>query len=53
MAFSFMTQFNRVSMAVAGNRRIMGQYGLSPVQMGQVYWHVPAHRIRRTAPVGG
>jgi MFS family permease len=37
MAFSFMTQFNRVSMAVAGDRRIMGQYGLSPVQMGQVY----------------
>ena len=37
MAFSFVNQFNRVSMSVAGDLRIMDQYGLSTVAMGGVY----------------
>jgi MFS family permease len=37
MAYSFLTWFNRSSMAVAGTERIMEQYGISEVQMGVVY----------------
>lgn len=37
MAYSFMSWFNRVSMSVAGTERIMGQYGLTPTEMGVVY----------------
>jgi sugar phosphate permease len=37
MAFSFMNHFNRVSMALAGDERIMHQYGISPPRMGVVY----------------
>jgi MFS transporter, ACS family, D-galactonate transporter len=37
MAYSFMSWFNRVSMSVAGTERIMGQYGISPTEMGVVY----------------
>src|SRR5690349_1025843 len=37
MTMTFANQFNRVAMAVAGDRRIMAEAGLTPVQMGQVY----------------
>jgi sugar phosphate permease len=37
MAYSFMTWFNRVSMSVAGNARIMQEYDISPTEMGLVY----------------
>jgi sugar phosphate permease len=36
-AFSFLTWFNRASMASAGNERIMKEYGISPDEMGVVY----------------
>jgi MFS family permease len=37
MAFSFMQHFNRTSMAIAGDLRIMDQFCLTPTQMGLVY----------------
>jgi sugar phosphate permease len=37
MAFSFMSWFNRASMAAAGDERIMPQYGISKEAMGTVY----------------
>jgi ACS family glucarate transporter-like MFS transporter len=37
VAFSFMTWFNRVSMAVAYDERIKDQYSISEVAMGWVY----------------
>jgi MFS family permease len=37
MAFAFISHINRVSMATAGDTRIMKQYGISPTRMGMVY----------------
>jgi MFS family permease len=37
MAFAFISHFNRVSIATAGDTRIMEQYGISPTRMGMVY----------------
>ncbi|HEV3136621.1 MAG TPA: MFS transporter, partial [Pirellulales bacterium] len=37
MAICFLAHFNRVSMAVAGDMRIMTQYDISPTRMGIVY----------------
>jgi MFS family permease len=37
MAFSFMNHFNRMSMAVAGDERIMNDFHISPTRMGFVY----------------
>ena len=37
MALCFISHFNRISMAVAGTERIIGQYGIEPEQMGRVY----------------
>lgn len=37
MALCFISHTNRISMAVAGDERIMKQYGLAPEQMGLVY----------------
>lgn len=37
MAYSAMNHFNRVSMTVAGDERIMRDYGISPTAMGYVY----------------
>src|SRR5260370_26054671 len=37
MALCFLSHFNRVSMSVAGNDRIMEQYSISPTKMGAVY----------------
>lgn len=37
MAFSFMTHFNRVSMPVAADMRIMDEFSILPTAMGQVY----------------
>src|SRR5258708_36804420 len=37
MALCFLSHFNRVSMSVAGNDRIMEQYSISPTKMGTVY----------------
>ena len=37
MATVFVSHFNRVSMATAGDTRIMTQYGISPTRMGMVY----------------
>src|SRR5437870_8973985 len=37
MALCFISHLNRVSMSVAGNSRIMAQYGISPTKMGMVY----------------
>ena len=37
MAFAFISHFNRVSIATAGDTRIMKQYGISPTRMGWVY----------------
>jgi MFS family permease len=37
MAICFLAHFNRVSMAVAGDMRIMIQYDMSPTRMGMVY----------------
>jgi MFS transporter, ACS family, D-galactonate transporter len=37
MMFSFMNHFNRSSMALAGDERIMKLYNISPTRMGWVY----------------
>src|SRR5262245_22933162 len=37
MAYAAMCHFNRISMSVAGNERIMEDYGISPTAMGAVY----------------
>ncbi len=37
MAISFVSYVNRVSMATAGDTRIMAQYEISPTRMGAVY----------------
>jgi len=37
MAISFVSYVNRVSMATAGDTRIMAQYEISPTRMGSVY----------------
>jgi sugar phosphate permease len=37
MAFAFISHFNRVSIATAGDTRIMKQYGISPFRMGIIY----------------
>ena len=37
MAVCFLAHFNRVSMAVAGDLRIMREYDIKPTQMGWVY----------------
>ena len=37
MATVFVSHFNRVSMATAGDTRIMTEYGISPTRMGMVY----------------
>jgi MFS family permease len=37
MATSFVSYVNRVSIATAGDTRMMAQYGLSPTRMGTVY----------------
>jgi sugar phosphate permease len=37
MALSFMSHFHRVSMPVAGSEHIMGEFHLSPTEMGLVY----------------
>lgn len=37
MAFAALCHFNRISISVAGNERIMQQYSISETQMGMVY----------------
>jgi MFS family permease len=37
MAISCICQINRLSIRVAGDERIMAEFGLSPTEMGQVY----------------
>jgi len=37
MALCFISHLNRISMSVAGNERIMKQYGIAPHEMGMVY----------------
>lgn len=37
MALCFLSHLNRISMSVAGDARIMKEYGLSPTQMGSIY----------------
>jgi MFS family permease len=37
MAFAFLSHFNRVSIATAGDTRIMEEYGISPFSMGVIY----------------
>jgi MFS family permease len=37
LAYSFMTWFNRASMAAAGDERIMPHYGISKEDMGAIY----------------
>src|SRR3954468_24486021 len=37
MAICFISHFNRISMAVAGNEKIMNDFGISPHEMGYVY----------------
>ena len=37
MGLTFMGHFNRVAISVAGTERIMGQYHITPTQMGVVY----------------
>jgi ACS family D-galactonate transporter-like MFS transporter len=37
MALCFISHFNRISMSVAGDERIMQQYGIAPDKMGMVY----------------
>ena len=37
MAIAFIGHVNRVSIATAGDTRIMEQYGISPTRMGMVY----------------
>lgn len=38
MALCFISHFNRISMAVAGDERIMNDYGIRPNEMGRVYF---------------
>lgn len=37
MAICFLAHFNRVSMPVAGDLRIMAEYGIDPTRMGVIY----------------
>jgi MFS family permease len=37
MALAGISHFNRISMSIAGNHRIMEQYGIVPTRMGWVY----------------
>src|SRR5688572_15205122 len=37
MAFCFISHLNRISMSIAGDERIMKQYGIAPDKMGMVY----------------
>lgn len=37
MALCFISHLNRISMSVAGDERIMKQYGIAPEKMGMVY----------------
>src|SRR5262249_52026307 len=37
VAYSFMSWFNRVSMSVAGNAKIIDGYGIEETQMGWIY----------------
>lgn len=37
MAYAGLVHFNRISMSVAGNERIMDDYGIDPTRMGMVY----------------
>jgi MFS transporter, ACS family, D-galactonate transporter len=37
MALCFISHMNRVSMSIAGDERIMAEYGITPKQMGIVY----------------
>lgn len=37
MAICFISHLNRISMSVAGDERIMRQYGIAPERMGMVY----------------
>ena len=37
MGLCFISHFNRASMSVAANDRIMGDYGISPTRMGTIY----------------
>jgi len=37
LALCFISHFNRISMAVAGNERIMNDYGIDPDEMGRIY----------------
>jgi MFS transporter, ACS family, D-galactonate transporter len=37
MALCFISHFNRISMTIAGDERIMPKYGFRPEQMGRVY----------------
>jgi MFS transporter, ACS family, D-galactonate transporter len=37
MAICFISHFNRISMAVAGNEKIMDDYGINPREIGWVY----------------
>jgi MFS transporter, ACS family, D-galactonate transporter len=37
MALCFISHFNRISMTIAGDERIMPKYALTPEQMGRIY----------------
>jgi len=37
MSFAFVCHFNRIGISVAGNARIMEEYGISEIRMGTVY----------------
>src|SRR5258707_1098953 len=37
MALCFISHFNRISLTIAADERIMSQYGISPEQMGRIY----------------
>lgn len=37
MALCFISHFNRISITIAADERIMSQYGVSPEQMGRIY----------------
>src|SRR5215208_1140872 len=37
MALAAISHFNRISMAIAGDERIMAEYGLPPTRMGTIY----------------
>ena len=37
MGLCFISHFNRISMAVAGNEKIMDDYGINPREIGWVY----------------